>query len=572
MKKLGKVRRSQLISTYGIGSIIPLEEGSVMVAGLEKWPVGPYDINEPRLSGKLGVKGFIRPPASGNENRNDIPVVRFPTVYYCPGDCKRLADFGFMAAPASNICQKCNIKLIPSRFVSVCPKGHIDDFPYFDWVHANQPRMDVDRHILTLHSKGISASLRDIEISCTCGIQPRSMEGSFSFSAVKDIGKCSGRRPWIGDHEECDQISRTLQRGASNVYFPIAQSALAIPPWSEGAYLILSKYWQGLSNIPESALLSFIEGQNLAAGTPYSPEQLTQVFIQRKQSVSSVSSLLDEEYAALCEGHAETERSQDFVCEEAPGRDEVSDIFEKVMIVPKLKEVRALTAFTRMRPPAADNDVNVAKLSYNPPEWLPAIEVRGEGMFFKLSNDEIEKWEATPAVGQRADKIDQNYRDKMTQLKLIPQRKVTPRFLLIHTFAHALIQQWALDCGYPAGSLRERLYVSEPSDEIRMTGLLIYTATSDAAGSLGGLVALADAKRLRESVINAVLRVAWCSADPLCVEADASGTDALNLAACHACVLLPETSCEQQNYFLDRAMLIGTPKNPEIGFLKDLLK
>jgi hypothetical protein len=570
-KRIGKVRRSQLISTYGIGAIIPFEEGSVMVAGLEKWSSGHPDINEPRLSRKLGVRGFVRPPASENESAPDIPVVRFPTVYYCPGDCKRVSHIRYLAAQNSNKCLNCNVKLIPSRFIVVCPNGHIDDFPYFEWVHKGQSQTEKQSHTLKLNAKGISASLRDIEISCSCGVQPRTMEGSFAYGALKNIKQCRGRRPWIGDLEVCDQIPRTLQRGASNVYFPIVQSALSIPPWSEGAYKILNSGWHILQHIPDLALNQTIADMQLAKGTPYTIEQLVQAVIQRKKGEAFTGSLLDEEYVALCKGHAETERTQDFVCEESPGFDEVADIFDRVMIVPKLKEVRALTGFTRLHPPISEKDEKIAKLSFNPPEWYPAIEVLGEGVFFKLSDEQLTEWEKNSKVVQRAERINQRYREKMAEYKQTPQRDITARFLLIHTLAHALIQQWSLDCGYPASSLRERLYVSEPAHHSLMTGLLIYTATTDAAGSLGGVVALADENRLRESVVNAILRASWCSADPLCVEADAAGTDSLNLAACHACVLLPETSCEQQNYFLDRAMMVGTPENPEIGFFKDIL-
>ena len=37
VEPLGKVRRSQLIATYGIGAIIDLEKGSFMPMGLEDW-------------------------------------------------------------------------------------------------------------------------------------------------------------------------------------------------------------------------------------------------------------------------------------------------------------------------------------------------------------------------------------------------------------------------------------------------------------------------------------------------------------------------------------------------------
>jgi hypothetical protein len=138
---------------------------------------------------------------------------------------------------------------------------------------------------------------------------------------------------------------------------------------------------------------------------------------------------------------------------------------------------------------------------------------------------------------------------------------------MLHTLAHVLINQWALDCGYPAASLRERLYISDT-----MAGLILYTATSDSAGSLGGVIAQAQAEILDDSLRESVARASWCSADPLCIETTAAGVDALNLAACHACVLLPEVSCEEMNLFLDRGLLTGTPEAPEVGFFRELVE
>jgi hypothetical protein len=146
---------------------------------------------------------------------------------------------------------------------------------------------------------------------------------------------------------------------------------------------------------------------------------------------------------------------------------------------------------------------------------------------------------------------------------MLPDRSVTPRLVLIHTLAHAMIDQWALDSGYPASALRERLYANE-----NMAGFLIYTATSDSAGSLGGVIAEAEPARLSASVRELYARATWCSADPLCIESGPNGVDGLNLAACHSCMLLPEVSCEEMNTLLDRALLVGTPEAPEIGFLQ----
>jgi len=185
----------------------------------------------------------------------------------------------------------------------------------------------------------------------------------------------------------------------------------------------------------------------------------------------------------------------------------------------------------------------------------------------KLRTDRLQAWEARAEVMARAGKIDENNRRRVQALGGGANRAITPRFLLVHTLAHMLINQWALECGYPAASLRERIYVSDS-----MAGLLLYTATSDSAGSLGGVVAQSKAERLAASLLDGLGQAAWCSGDPLCIEADAQGVDSLNLAACHACVLLPEVSCEEMNLFLDRAMLVGTIDAPSLGYFQSAVE
>lgn len=69
---------------------------------------------------------------------------------------------------------------------------------------------------------------------------------------------------------------------------------------------------------------------------------------------------------------------------------------------------------------------------------------------------------------------------------------------------------------------------------------------------------MAETERLGSALAEGLQRLSWCSSDPVCIESRGSGADALNLAACHACVLAPETSCEMNNCFLDRALLFGT--------------
>lgn len=542
-----------------------------MVTGIDRWAIDDSNMHEPRLERELNVRGFVHPPAT--EDGLDIPAVRFPMWCSCPG-CQRLDLHKFFTSFDRNRCGTCEVPLIPSRFVIACGRGHIDDFPYFRWVHAGSPRSEED-HTMSIRSGGASASLRDIEISCTCGAS-MTMEGAFGRHALRDVGaRCSGRRPWlVGGAEACDEVPRALQRGASNVWFPVVRSALSIPPWSEGAFGVLNRYWGVLRHSPFEALAPTITGMDLTRNTSYSVDDLVAAVMLRKEREDATADptlrepLKAEEYEALIKGKDESSGKQDFVCLPASDVGTTAEKwFPQVMVVKRLREVRVLESFTRILPPSpSDPPERRAPIYDASPGWLPAIEVTGEGVFLRLDAKQLEEWEARDAVSRRAKKIDKNYIARFTERGDIPDRAIPPRLILIHTLAHSLINQWSLNSGYPAASLRERLYVGDA-----MAGLLIYTATTDSAGSLGGVVAQAEEGRLGETLLDALTAASWCSADPLCIEAGTQGVDSLNLAACHACVLLPEVSCEEMNQILDRALLIGTPENPELGYFASIL-
>ena len=145
------------------------------------------------------------------------------------------------------------------------------------------------------------------------------------------------------------------------------------------------------------------------------------------------------------------------------------------------------------------------------------------------------------------------------------------RYLLVHTLAHILINQLVFECGYSTAALKERLYVSSDV-QAPMAGMLIFTASGDSEGSLGGLVRLGRPALFEPMVRRAISRASWCSADPVCSEnLGGAGSRLINKAACHACVLLPETACETINNGLDRSVVVGTPVNPSVGFLSELL-
>jgi hypothetical protein len=221
---IGHVRRAQQITTYGVGSLIAIGDQSYVVSGLDTWKDDRHlAISEDRLVAQLpGVNSLRWPPADTPMSGKGITVRRFPQTYSCKqcGDLASYRTFGSI----DGSCNACAKKLIPSRFISACEYGHLDEFPYFEWLHKKAEGSEGGRHDLKLRSSGESGSLRSIEIHCGCGVAPRSMEGALSGPALNALGiRCRGRRPWLGsgpdvDQPGCQGVRRAMQRGSSAVW------------------------------------------------------------------------------------------------------------------------------------------------------------------------------------------------------------------------------------------------------------------------------------------------------------------------------------------------------------------
>ena len=233
-----------------------------------------------------------------------------------------------------------------------------------------------------------------------------------------------------------------------------------------------------------------------------------------------------------------------------------------------LKETQALVGFSRIDGSQSDLDSLKKRLAKKSPTWLPAIQTLGEGIFFKFSQTAISHWLGFD-VEQRAKFIDTNRMNSATQNKQFGI--ITAPFVLIHTFAHAFINEVSKVCGYGSSSIRERLYVSY-DEKHRMYGVLIYTSGSGSDASLGGLVRQGQPGYLESLIQKAIESIGWCADDPVCISSKGQGPDGYNLAACHNCCLLPETCCETGNRFLDRAMLVGNPAfGKKFGYFDSLL-
>jgi hypothetical protein len=615
----GSIRRAQLISPFGVGAMSVLVGGSsVLAAGLDHWfdgrnvDVSDFRIDEWRLSKRLGVTHFRLPPdyrtssGTGQQEPNlrlTVPFLRFPTWSFCPF-CKRLHEhpLAFQGRPRcvdTGHAEKGQKQPVLAQvpFVIACERGHLADFPWREWVHHS---LHPQCHGTLRLSSGGGGSLAGQIVSCD-GCKARrpltnitntsNADGEASTVLTRKLADndsfdCLGSRPWLGNNPEpCGLAVRATLRGASNVYFPLVQSSIYLPQGGnapEDLMQILRKpQFSVLGVLQQSGMLNpatVRATDNYGLLSTYDDDELQSALDQMFNApggdelsldVASETDWRRPEYNLL----RATLTHPDLTISEPSSTygPDVAAAFERVRLVETLRETRALWGFTRL------NSASDLKLSEGkarlwkdlPPveqEWLPAYEVRGEGIYLELDQSRLAEWESQQVVRDRATLIVDRYASVRADRGL-GDRELTPRLILLHTIAHLLINQLIFECGYSSASLRERLYVSGDS-ATGMAGILIYTAAGDSEGTMGGLVRMGHPGNL-ERVWDAALAAAeWCSTDPICMEAGESGQgpDSCNLAACHACALLPETSCEEFNRFLDRGMVVGSLQNPGLGY------
>jgi len=577
MTKIGGVQRSQLITTFGIGSIMDVPNYSVVMAGQEFWIEHKLDvIREERLEKKLKVQWFKQPSVpNGSDDYGCIPAFRFPEWVFCP-KCKRLAPYSHFGDDNVKYCPRCSTRkskqgLMPARFVVSCANGHLDDFPWEWWVHRGESCASPKLKIM---ATGRSTSLGNIYVKCFgegCESSGRSLAGIFSKNALKSFGGCTGGRPWLGkgNYDKCtdDLPPKVLQRGSASVYFPIVNSAISIPPFSERIHTFLRGFDEELEFLADTMLKPFLKKKLEKSGDTFDLDLLVKAVGVRKEKSDQDDGedLRPQEYEALCNpGPKDAKAEFSAVPEAVPAGFE--DKLSKVVLVHRLREVRALTSFTRVDP----NAKNPSPISEQKQNWLPGTEIRGEGIFVEFDSECLNRW--IEAGGEKLKVRVANQEKKRQRLVASNfgfgfEKEVTSKFLLIHTLAHLLIMQLIIDCGYSSSALRERIYVSDGRDrDCEMNGFLIYTATADSEGSLGGLVRQGKVSRFGEVLKKALEKAQWCSNDPLCMESTGQGLNSLNLAACHSCVLLPETACEFRNCILDRAVVVGHPDNTSLGY------
>lgn len=624
------VRASQAVLQYGVGAMVDFPEQTLMTAAPETWDGSVVEIHDERLEKVLHVDYFGMPGSKDEGRYQDgVSYARFPEWYFCPR-CRRfqplsewVKEYKYSTKNARFVendpymvkhvrCSKCYQDLVVARLVVVCGQGHIDDFPWVKWVHAKNmigPKSICDNPKLKFKtSASSSAGLEGLTISCeTCGCKA-TLKDAFTKDELKRLDEktgykygfqCTGRHPWKNVKEPCGEYPHVLQRGGSSVYFPISVSSLVIPPYSSK----LTSMVQSSSNFSDlkKAITESIKTIT-GLGMPVTQEMKSGIVAQKISEFAKrialeigkkedqVKPILErrwsgsddegyttnsvryraEEYVALNGEVALPDKNGEFVSEETNISDYGIPFVKSISLIHKVREVQALIGFSRLEPVDGENNapggkIKAVQIKENDTRWYPGYDVRGEGIFIEFDEDSINRWrDSNEIVEKRVNQLNDNYAKSYYGEKR--PRQITSKFLLLHTISHLLMKQLSFECGYSIASIKERIYCSEPSEGKSMAGILIYTASGDSEGTMGGLVRQGRSDTFPAIFKKAMEEAITCSNDPVCSLSMGQGRDSLNLSACYSCCLVPETSCEEFNVFLDRAVVIGTFENRDLGF------
>ena len=581
------IKRSHLSSVLGPGSLVRVKNGTTaLVGGLAEWEshipglyktsaldknaekerfLKQFTIRDPELESVLQADYFVttQPISSEPNLAKDwfIPIVRFPLSGVCSNNtCRRMLR-SEPDASSSKYCEACATikkgkksrrKVLQIPFFFICSAGHIEELDWQKVIHSH-----------------CDHSCESLEIKINSGINMRSINANCvdcacSFKDSEVTLMCSGQQPWLKGNPSVACLLPLTRVDRTNVltYQPVIKSSILMPTKEDLNFSLIDwlrnrdgiqdfdetseKNWQGIAkainqldfDITEQEIRSHVT-HVLAERSGINPATGPEDWRAREFDVMTSTENLSSKWAQKVLDHdalnLENLDSKLFG---------VSGLFSAVSKINMLTETRVLAGFLRNAADASDLVQLKAQLwgqEHKGKNWLPAYRGHGEGILFELNPNLVRKW-LPSATGDLE----------------------TAKIRLSHTLAHLFIAEAAITSGYSLASIRDRIY-SLPNGR---SGFLIYTAEADEAGTLGGLVELANLNNLDTFVRSALQSGRWCTQDPVCINGSGNFQIDLQAGACHQCVLLPETSCELFNKELDRALIYGCGERGVIGILR----
>jgi hypothetical protein len=581
----GQLRQSAVLRGSGPGAMVDMPSYAVIIGGLDFWKGEMKQLFEPRLKVKItqllqipDVKLFT-PPAASNDptaSQTGIDVFRFPEWFTAqyedrPAEGVRSRPLVHQKALVNGRYQRDRRRygVVPLRFVQACRNGHISDVDWYIFVHGSDDRC---RRPLWLDERGTSGDLADITLRCECGKERSLAQATRPFT----LGACLGQRPWLGAAagEKCSGVdgkveyNHLLIRSASNAYFAETMSVISLPDAGAALRTAVDLVWEdflqyvdsaqeltrekkkakvasALSGLSDADVMTEIQRRNSGARPVLKPIKQDELDVLMKSAESLGEDVPEGEFYARA-------------LPLSPQRSGVMEMIERIVLVHRLREVVAQVGFTRFQAAIPDIDGELDIDVWRAPlaretTWLPAVENRGEGVFVAFKQDAIGEWLHRPEVQERAKALRRGF-DYWRAHQGSDLEFPDMRYIMLHSLSHLLITAVSLEAGYSASSIRERVYVGPAG-----CGILLHTGSSDAEGTLGGLVQIG--RRLEHHLNQALALGQLCSNDPVCAQHDPDNPHEeryLLGAACHGCLLIAETSCERRNEFLDRALVVAT--------------
>jgi hypothetical protein len=609
------VGQTKIVGNCSVGAIVQLADITLVICDIRQWkddesgrPYGTPLRGIRRLQSVIGHDKILRkPPIRERNERNEytgarIPAVRFPRWMRCPG-CHILYQTPWENAddPERPVCRspKCIAppqRLVPVPYVMISPQGYLDDLPWRMLAHLEATTWDQRKCQVTERlALGQDEKTRFWTLRCgACGATTslRGLKNKEFLSHIKHMRTQPWEDRWI-DLTKPDQSEGTPITGAPPIAVPLSDtrihiaktlSALEIPPESQTSpddlrarlqdHVLFDELWAKRDD--ERALRFWLRRLSRSDFAGHDVEEMLEAFTDvvegwpyRSGELSTQANehdLYAAEYRAFHRQDLNPNERERFVIRQRteawralftangelpPLARGLGRAISSLVVADRLRVIQAFQGFSRV----SDSNKVVPPDITGQESWLPGVELFGEGIFFTLDERLLQAWERTPSVRHRAEELD--------------ERMATPRFLLLHTLSHLIIRELESSCGYPAASINERLYCDAPDAETPepMAGALIYLAVPDKLGSLGGLAEQGEPDPFLKLLFRACERSRWCSFDPVCREHSGLGSGQLNRAACHACALLPETSCDHGNKLLDRLFLCGDESARMPGFL-----
>ncbi len=617
LPSIGEARQSQVLQLFGPGSMVDLPNHSVLIGGLDYWnDSGSATIDEPRLlqlvRAATGVPHVeLRTPPRGEDGPNgsngSIKALRFPQWSLAQQVTERFVEGRpYRARPLVHFRDGCvkdwkvfedeegkRWPLVPIRFVMACPHGHLSDIPWRDFCFRTPNCRNRER--LYLLEAGTGNDFTQIYVQSESGAYRKLAEAM--VTEMTPLYLCQGRTPWLGpgsrDSEPCRSLNRhgqeeptknrLLVRSATNAYFTETLSVISLPADRQSLAKRVAEHHDNLKLLMDESqvalALQVFPPVKAAFADVSAAELWAAIQAHRNQTTPLGAEPKDEELAVLTgsmEGVSDPSEDSLFhadIWQPASPPPWYAKAIRRVLLIHRLREVQALVGFTRFTPrtsslgglPIQTTNANRrANLATNL-TWVPTSENKGEGLFLDFEPATLQAWASTAAVQDRCRQFTNAFESEWLASRGLTTsdfRFPGPIYLLLHSLSHLLITEMALDCGYGVSAIRERIY-ARPLDASRegseRYGILLFTSSAGSEGTLGGLVEAG--KRLDHYLQRAFERALLCSNDPFCAEHDPNHPFDIRPthgAACHGCELIAETSCEQRNDFLDRALVSRT--------------